>query len=65
MKNNIGLARKSRGMTQTELAELLGVKPARISRIEKGENSLGSEQLKQIADILDVSADFLLCRKNY
>lgn len=44
----IGLARESRGLTQMELSELLGVKQGTISKIENGTMDIS----KQVADLL-------------
>ena len=38
MKNKIKEVRKSKGITQKELAEMLGIKPPTLSQIENGNN---------------------------
>lgn len=62
MENNIAEARKARGLTQQELAELIGLKKSYLSKIETGKHVLGADRLKQIADVLNVSTDYLLRR---
>ena len=54
--NEIILARrKSLGMTQKELAEKIGTINTRISEIENGKYSLGSERLEKILEVLQLS----------
>ncbi|ORX22743.1 transcriptional regulator [Thermoanaerobacterium sp. PSU-2] len=53
-------ARLLKKLTQKQLAELLNVTDATINRYEKGLRSPDPEMLKAIADILDVSVDYLL-----
>ena len=52
--------RKSRGMTQKELADFLGYSESFISYIEKGERKIAAEDLQKIAKIFSVDIDFLL-----
>ena len=46
--------RKGKGLTQEQLAELVGVEPRHISRIEGGYNSPSIERLAKISEALDV-----------
>lgn len=46
--------RKSRKLTQEQLAELVGIDPKNISRIENGNNYPASETLTSIASALGV-----------
>ena len=46
--------RKEKGFTQEQLAELVGVEPRHISRIEGGYNSPSIERLAKISEALDV-----------
>lgn len=55
-------ARESRGMNQAQLAQKAGITPAAISQIEKGERVPTTPVLKRIADVLQVSLDFLAGR---
>ena len=52
--------RKKQGLTQDILARKLGVKRAVISKYETGSVSLSVEQLRRIADLLEVSEGYLL-----
>lgn len=46
--------RKAKGFTQEQLAEMVGVEPRHISRIEGGYNSPSIERLAKISDALEV-----------
>jgi UDP-N-acetylglucosamine 1-carboxyvinyltransferase len=46
-------ARKHRGYTQTELAEVLGTSQSAVNRIERGHQNLSLEMLARIGDALD------------
>jgi len=52
--------RKSRGMTQKELASFLGYSESYISYIEKGERKMNTDDLQKIAKLFSVDLDFLL-----
>ena len=53
-------ARRSQGMTQEALAELVGTKKSNISRMESGKIALNLERLQQVADIYGCTvAEFL------
>ena len=52
--------RKERGITQIELAKLLGVTQSMVSDYEKGTIRLHGDIIIQLTDILRVSADELL-----
>lgn len=52
--------RKAKGLTQKQLADLLGVKNSIISFYEVGDRIPSPEVIKKLAAVLHVSADFLL-----
>ena len=52
--------RKERGMTQAELAELVGTHFANISQVERGIRGLGIEQAMKLCAALRASPDRLL-----
>lgn len=54
--------RKSHNMTQDELAELLNLSRSAISLYETGRREPDYTVLTKMADIFDVSVDFLLGR---
>ena len=50
--------REQRGMTQAQLAEMLGVKQSAVANMESGLTAFsGVERLRQIAVALDVSIE--------
>jgi transcriptional regulator with XRE-family HTH domain len=52
--------RKERGVTQVEMADLLGVSQGNVSDYERGELRLHGELLVKLARVLKVSADEIL-----
>ena len=53
--------RESRNMTQTELSEILGMKTyTTVSKWEKNENFPKGKDLKKLAEIFNVTSDYLL-----
>ncbi|HVT89489.1 MAG TPA: helix-turn-helix transcriptional regulator [Tepidisphaeraceae bacterium] len=57
-------ARERAGLTQVQLAEKLGTTQGNVTSWEREVVALRPEQLNALADVLDVSADYLLGRKN-
>ncbi len=64
-KQKLKEERINNGYTQAQLAELLGIKQPSYIRYEKGTSEPSLETLAAIADILDVSVDYLLGRKDF
>lgn len=58
--NRIETLRKSIGMSQQRLAELLSISRPTVSQIENGHRKVSAEELKKIADIFNTSSDSLL-----
>lgn len=58
--NNIVLLRKKRGLTQTKLAEKIGVSSRVLCSYEKGTYHMNAETLDKIASILEVSVTEIL-----
>lgn len=59
------VARKERGLSQQAAAEQLGYSgKAGLSALERGTNTPSAEMLARMADLYDVSADFLLGRQD-
>lgn len=56
------IVRLRRRMTQGELAEATGLKPAAICHFERGARQPNLRNLVRLADALAVSTDELLCR---
>ena len=58
--------RLSKGMTQTQVAELLGLKTNTLSKIESGIYAyLNMDAIMELSDIFNVSIDFLVRGKNF
>lgn len=58
--SNLKKYREQKKIKQSELAEKIGVNQKDISRWERGERVPGAENIKKIAETLNVSADKLL-----
>ena len=56
----IATLRKQHGMTQEQLAEKLEISIKHCSSVERGLSCLSLEKLIEIANLFDVSLDFLL-----
>ncbi len=54
--------RELRGLSQSELAQRAKLRPAAISHFETGARKPSFENLKRLADALEVSTDYLLGR---
>src|SRR6201996_3766187 len=55
-------AREKRSLSQTELAEKAGFQPSAISHFETGSRSPSFDNLKRLADALNITTDYLLGR---
>lgn len=55
MGEMIRKARQAKNMTQEELGELIGVKKAQISRIERGYNSMTLTTVSKVMNALEMS----------
>lgn len=53
-------ARKAKGLTQTELAEQLGITQKSYQRMESGNHDLKMSTIYQLCKTLNISADWLL-----
>ncbi|KDA46145.1 helix-turn-helix domain-containing protein [Ligilactobacillus animalis] len=63
LRNNIINLRESRNLSQSELAKLMGIHNSYISKIESGTRKVSTSELNKLAEIFDVSTDYLLGRK--
>ncbi len=57
--------RKERGITAQKMADLLQTGIRNYRKYESGDAKPTLDGLVQIADILDVSTDYLLCRDEF
>ncbi|PZX07945.1 putative transcriptional regulator [Psychrobacillus insolitus] len=55
MNNNIADIRKSKGISQKELAEMIGVSANWMNHIEKGKRRPSTKTLEKIAEMLQIS----------
>lgn len=60
MKEKIRALRESKGMTQTELAEALGVDQTTVSAWERGVAEPTLANLRRLADVLGIAPGDLL-----
>ena len=60
--NNIKLLRKEKGLTQTDMARMLGITQNNFSYWENGKVKIDNESLEKMANFFNVSIDFLLGR---
>ena len=60
----IRLTRMKRDISQRKLAELIGVSKTTMNEIEQNTSDLRASNLKKIADVLNVSMDYLAGRTN-
>ena len=52
--------RKRGGKTQEQVAEMVGLEPATISRIERGVKGLSIDSLLVLSEVYGVSTDYIL-----
>lgn len=55
--------RQEKGLSQSHLAEKAGFQPSAISHFEAGRRSPSFDNMKRLADALNVTIDFLLGRQ--
>jgi transcriptional regulator with XRE-family HTH domain len=60
--NRLRTAREYRGLNQGELAQRAGMQPSAISHFETGTRKPSFDNLRLLADTLDVTTDYLLGR---
>lgn len=64
-RENLKEQRKLYGYTQRQVAEKLGISQPSYIRYENGSSEPTLENLVKLADLFDVSVDYLLGRKEY
>ncbi|MED5050595.1 helix-turn-helix transcriptional regulator [Anoxybacillus rupiensis] len=63
-KNRIRSIRRQKDISGTKVAEILGISPQYYYDIEKGKRNLSAEMAAHLAEIFEVSTDYLLGRTN-
>ena len=61
-QNRLVYARKIRDLNQEEVATRANLPPTAISHFERGTRKPSFENLRKLADVLEVSVDFLMGR---
>ena len=56
------IRRKEKGLTQVEIAKLLGISRATYTGYETGNHDPNPDMLGKLADILDTTTDLLIMR---
>jgi len=64
LSQRLRTARKAKGLTQEELAEHVRMTKGTISNYENNHSTPPNDMLRQLADILNVTTDWLLGRTN-
>ncbi len=62
--NNLKAARKAKGMTQTAVAEYIGLAQSSYSAWESGKTKIDDASLSRLAELFEVSTDYLIGRVN-
>lgn len=60
MANNLKILRESKGYTQQQLSEMIGVSQQTLQKYEAQIHEPDIESLKKLADIFGVSVDYLI-----
>ena len=58
MGERIKISRKSNNMTQSELADILGISADQVSNIELGKSACKIDHIYLLMQVLDISADY-------
>ena len=61
--SNLKIIRKSKGLTQAEVAKFVGISQNNYSYWESGKVKIDNDSLKKLADYFNVSVDYLLDRE--
>ena len=59
------LCRRAKKLTQKQVGEYLGMTPNAYQKYELGTSEPNLKKLIKLADLLDVSLDYLLCRDDF
>ena len=61
VRNNIAALRKSRQLSQEQLAEMIGTTLSMLGKLERGQRSLDTNWMAKLSDALDVPPSALIC----
>lgn len=61
----LNFIRKSKGFTAQQMADFLSIHIRAYRKYESGDTAPPLDNLVKIADMLDVSTDYLLCRDDF
>ena len=61
--NKLKELRKRKGLTQTQVAQYIGISQNNYSYWENGKVKIDNDSLQKLADLFDVSVDYLLGRE--
>jgi len=64
-RDRVRAARDLRGLSQAQLAEKTGLQVSAISHFETGGRSPSFDNLRKLADALDVTTDYLIGRSDH
>ncbi|MDT2597096.1 helix-turn-helix domain-containing protein [Enterococcus dongliensis] len=64
LANRIINLRESKDWTQTELGKKIGLEKSTMNKIENGSRKVTTDELRQLAQVFDVSTDYLLGNTN-
>lgn len=64
MKNIVKELRQTKGLMQGELARMIGVSQSTLSYWEMGKYDIDPDSMKRLAEIFDVSVDYLIYNDN-
>ena len=62
---NLKAARKSKGLTQQQVADFIGISQNNYSYWENGKVKIDNVSLQRLSNLFDVSVDFLLGRETH
>lgn len=65
LMNRIKELRTKNGMTQVELAKIIGVNPVTLSRYESDDRNPKIDKLEKMAEVFNVSVDYLTGKSNF
>ena len=62
--NKIKKIRKDKNLSQEEFAEEIGISPAYLGQVERGQKKIAIKTLEKIAEKMDIPVETLICDMN-